>query len=423
LDNSENFDGENGLENSCDNSGENDSKNSQLEIKNSENSAASKKNPTSNRPGEIQPIFTPSDALTVINQALDYAFPNIVVEGEVANFKINQGKWVFFDIKDDSASLGCFMTRFNLRTAIEDGMRVRIRARVGLTKWGKFSLTVLSIQPIGEGSIRRAFEILRQKLMREGLFAPERKRALPRLVQNIGVISSVDAAGYKDFLKILGSRMGGLNITTAHTYVQGENAARQIQGALNFFNQLPNPPEVIAILRGGGSRDDLASFDDESLVRMVAASRVPVLTGIGHEIDTTLCDLAADVRASTPSNAAEILVPNRREIWAEVSGALDAILEKFERNLDLTAEKVETERRNFGARVDQILADNQRRLEMLKKILSQLNPRAILRRGYFLVRKSGGAILRGAARPGETLTIEGAEYLTTATAESSRRKA
>ncbi len=260
------------------------------------------------------PEFTVSQAIAVFNQILETATPNIIVTGEVANYKVNQGKWVFFDLKDETGILSCFMPVWQLRVAIQDGMKVKARARPNVTKWGRFSLTVLAIQPIGEGSIKKSFELLKAKLSKEGLFDQSRKRPLPTLPRHIGVISSVDAAGYKDFIKIITARMGGMTIDVISTQVQGAVAADQIIAAVRQFNELSDPPEVLAILRGGGSRDDLAVFDDEKLARTVAASRIPTITGVGHEIDTTLIDLVADKRASTPSNAAEILVPDRREL-------------------------------------------------------------------------------------------------------------
>ena len=268
--------------------------------------------------GEV-PAFTVSQAIAVFNQILDTATPTIVVTGEVANFKVNQGKWVFFDLKDDTGILNCFMALSNLRIAIEDGMKVSVQARPNLTKWGKFSLTIRAIKPVGEGSIKKSFELLKKKLTAEGLFDEARKRPLPWLPQHIGVISSVDAAGYRDFIKIISSRMGGLTIDVISTQVQGAAAADQIIAAIKQFNEMANPPEVLAILRGGGSRDDLAVFDDEKLVRAVAASRIPTITGVGHEIDITLIDLVVDKRASTPSNAAELLVPDRRELITQTN--------------------------------------------------------------------------------------------------------
>ncbi|MCL2174402.1 exodeoxyribonuclease VII large subunit, partial [Candidatus Saccharibacteria bacterium] len=201
----------------------------------------------------ITPTFSVSDAVALFNQMLETATPTITVVGEIANFKVSQGKWVFFDIKDDECSLSCFMSVFSLRIAIEDGMQVAVMARPNITKWGKFSLTVQTIQPVGEGSIKRAFELLRAKLAKEGLFALERKRPLPELPQKIGVISSIDAAGYQDFIKILGERFGGLEILVAPVQVQGQGAAEQIIAALKYFNETGSSADA----KDSGSRDRL----------------------------------------------------------------------------------------------------------------------------------------------------------------------
>ncbi|MCL2451790.1 exodeoxyribonuclease VII large subunit [Candidatus Saccharibacteria bacterium] len=354
---------------------------------------------------DLTPTFSVSEATALFNQIFETATPTIIVVGEVANFKVNQGKWVFFDLKDDESSLGCFMSLFNLRVAVEDGMRVAVTARPGLTKWGKFSLTVQEIQPVGAGSIKRAFELLQAKLDKEGLFAPERKRILPELPASVGVISSVEAAGYKDFIKILGQRMGGMKIVVAPVQVQGGGAPEQIIAALNYLNQLADPPEVVAILRGGGSRDDLTTFDDEVLVRAIAASRAPTITGIGHEIDTTLADLAADVRALTPSNAAEILVPDKREIVAGVDARLRNLLTKTENYLDAATVRVQNDRLNLLDRLDAVVEKTENQLKYLTTTLKQLDPKTVLNRGYAIMRDAGGRVI---AKPavGDAVQIE-----------------
>ena len=402
----------------------------------------------------ITPTFSVSDAVALFNQMLETATPTITVVGEIANFKVSQGKWVFFDIKDDECSLSCFMSVFSLRIAIEDGMQVAVMARPNITKWGKFSLTVQTIQPVGEGSIKRAFELLRAKLAKEGLFALERKRPLPELPQKIGVISSIDAAGYQDFIKILGERFGGLEILVAPVQVQGQGAAEQIIAALKYFNETgssadakdsgsrdrlfgrqkaersfpvttgetsvsseQNPEqaargvEAICILRGGGSRDDLIAFDDEKLVRAIAASRVPVLTGIGHEIDTTLADLAADVRASTPSNAAEILVPDRREIIVQVNLRLRNLLDLTTRKLGRLEENIQQNLRDVLIQIETICVRNEQKFKLLSTTLATLNPREILRRGYAIVRTENGQILCTKPRISDKIVIENLKFL------------
>ena len=244
-----------------------------------------------------------SDFIALTNQTLEFAYPSIEVEGEVASFKVNQGKFVFFDLKDSGGSVGCFMMAWQLRVPIEDGMKVAVTATPKLTPWGKFSLTVRAVRPSGEGSLKKSFELLKVKLEKEGLFASERKRALPEVPQYIAVISSTQAAGYADFVKILGDRWGGMRVDVAQVQVQGADAPDQMIRALRYFNSQETVPQVIVIIRGGGSADDLSAFNDELLVREIATSRVPTLVGVGHEVDTSLADLAADVRAAEAKGA------------------------------------------------------------------------------------------------------------------------
>jgi exodeoxyribonuclease VII large subunit len=267
-----------------------------------------------------------SDFIALTNQTLEFAYPSVEVEGEVASFKVNQGKFVFFDLKDQAGSVGCFMTLWQLRTPIEDGMKVVVVATPKLTPWGKFSLTVRAVRPSGEGNLKKSFELLKAKLDKEGLFSPARKRALPALVQHVAVISSTQAAGYADFIKILNDRWGGLEVEVAHVQVQGATAPDQIIRALQYFNMREELPQVVVIVRGGGSADDLSAFNDEQLVREIAASRIPTLVGVGHEIDMSLADMVADVRAATPSNAAQILTPDRNEIVRTVRRRVEALL-------------------------------------------------------------------------------------------------
>ena len=150
--------------------------------------------------------LTPTEFVAVVNQTLEYAYSSVLITGEVASFKVNQGKWVFFDLKDEETSVGCFMPVWSLRVPLEDGMKVVVRAVPKLTKWGKFSLTVSQVQPVGEGSLKKAYEMLKKKLTSEGLFDPAKKRPIPVGLARLGVISSVQAAGYADFIKIINAR-------------------------------------------------------------------------------------------------------------------------------------------------------------------------------------------------------------------------
>jgi exodeoxyribonuclease VII large subunit len=354
------------------------------------------------------------DFIALTNQTLEFAYPSVEVEGEVASFKVNQGKFVFFDIKDASGSVGCFMMVWQLRVPIEDGMKVIVTAMPKITQWGKFSLTVRLIRPSGEGSLKKSFELLRAKLDKEGLFTLERKRPLPRIPRHVAVISSTDAAGYADFIKIVNDRWGGVKIDVAHVQVQGTNAPDQMIKALKYFNSRKVLPEVIVIIRGGGSADDLSAFNDEALVREIATSRVPTLVGVGHEVDISLADMVADVRAATPSNAAQILVPDRNEIIRSVHVQLRSLLPR-------TGQAIERQQQEVRQYLERVITAISQRHEMhedqlrnIRQVLAELNPQKVLERGY--------ALMRGEAKVGNIIEIEKDDILITAEVQDVRRK-
>ena len=333
----------------------------------------------------MTPRFSVSDFLAVVNQSLEMAFGSVEVEGEVTSFKVNHQKYVFFDLKDADGTVGCFMTVWQLRTQIEDGMRVVVRAVPKVTSWGKFSLTIQDIRPVGEGSLHRSQELLRWKLANEGLFDETRKRSLPSRPTRVAVISSIQAAGYADFMKIAGTRWGGVQFTVADVQVQGDKAPDQIIRALEYFEQVAELPEVIVLIRGGGSPDDLAAFSDERLVRKIAASRIPILTGIGHEIDESLADMVADVRAATPSNAAELLFSDKQEtirtIRAQVRGCVQVMHRATrERLLAVREGQIDT-LTVWRSRVESALEA----LHARSQLINEYNPDVVLRRGYAIV--------------------------------------
>lgn len=350
-----------------------------------------------------QIVWSPADFVAVFNQTLEAAYPEVNVEGEIANFKINQSKFVFFDLKDNEASLGCFMMLFQLRQPLEDGMKVIVQARPKLTDRGKFSLTVQNVQLVGEGTIKLAAEKLRQKLEKEGLFDSARKRPLPTMPARIGLISSEQAAGYADFIRILGERWAGMKIYFKHTTVQGKTAPDEMIKALKELNQLSEPLEAIVIIRGGGSAEELAVFNDELLVRAVATSRAPILIGVGHETDQNLCDLAADFSAATPTHAAQVLAPDK----VVVTESCHQRLKSLRRSI---GEYITFEIENSKAKLESISQAWQQRIESFlgelhnrQSLLQSYNPWSILRRGY--------ALIHGEVRVGKQLQIETAKQL------------
>lgn len=338
--------------------------------------------------------YSVSEFLERTNFTLERELSGVALEGEVSSFKVNQGKWVFFELKDDGGSVNCFLPLHQLAVKLRDGMKIEVLAQPKVTRWGKFSLTIRRIIPRGEGDIKKSLEFLKKKLAREGLFDLARKRELPSEIQTIGVISSTGAAGYIDFLKILDNRWGGMRILTVNTQVQGVGAPAQIVQGLSLLNQCPEV-DIIAIVRGGGSADDLAAFNDEELARAIAASRIPVITGIGHEVDESLADLAADIRASTPSNAAERLTRDRRALAQQMATRLYEtkryLITRISEAREMNQAKLQAIHDVVMREVSQVA----KRVAESRKLLDTLNPERVLERGYAIVRGDAGNIVAG----------------------------
>lgn len=360
------------------------------------------------------PVFSVSDFVASTNQTLEYAYQSVLIEGEVESFKVSQNKFVFFNLKDTEASVGCFMMVYTLRIPLEDGMRVAVRARPKLTNFGKFSLTVETIKPVGEGSIKKGFELLKSRLEKEGLFSVERKRVLPKFPRVVGVISSTQSAGFVDFMKIADQRWGGIEFKVYHTLVQGLDAPDSMMTAIRFFNQLETPLDALVIVRGGGSADDLAAFNDEGLVREIAASRTPTLVGVGHEIDTTLSDMVADVRAATPSNAAQLLLPDKQAEMKHVDYMLQGLGQQIVRLMNQRQEYSGSLLKSAHNTVVGRLDRAQQRANQAIRLMQSYDPSQVLRRGY--------ALIRGDRRVGGTIEVDAYEYKLTAKVQTYEQK-
>ena len=342
------------------------------------------------------PRFSVSEFVSLANQSFEYAYSNIQIEGEVSQFKISKGKWGFFDLKDEESTINCFVVIFNLRQPITDGMKVIVSGTPRITKIGRFSFTVNNIQPIGKGNIKKSFDLLKEKLEKEGLFSPDRKRPIPNNLETIGVISSTTAAGYHDFIKILNERWSGIRVIVGNTGVQGLSAADEIIRALHFFNE-HGTVEAIAIVRGGGSADDLAVFNDEKLAREIACSKIPIITGIGHEVDESLADLAADVRASTPTNAAELITRSRASELSAIKNNLLRIKNLILTNISALSSKNHSSTSQITQKLYLEIDKTFALIEKEKRTLSALNPEKVLKQGY--------AILSGKISPGSLIKI------------------
>lgn len=385
----------------------------------------------------MQP-FSVSQFVEFLNVALSTAvFPEgVAVEGEVVEYRMSQQKWIWFKLKDESSTVECFATVWQLRTPLEDGMKVRVHGVPKVhPKSGKFSVTVDRVELMGEGALRRAFELLKKKLEAEGLFDVARKRQIPRFPERVGLIASKESAAYGDFMRILGNRWGGLTVKLADVSVQGRDAVSEITDAFRWFNAHPGEVDVLVLTRGGGSLEDLQAFNSEDVARAVFSSAIPVVVGVGHERDESLADYAADVRASTPTNAAELVAPDRREMLALVDGgarrmdaamrgalagradAIDAMTARIEaharRGIDAFRHAVKDLARHFdrfsagvrersqsaavlGSRLASVggfwSARLAAKLDADLRLLSTLDPRRPLERGYAIVRGPSGLV-------------------------------
>jgi exodeoxyribonuclease VII large subunit len=333
-----------------------------------------------------------SEFVELLNQTLDFAYPDLVVVGELANFRVSKNRWVYFDLKDENASVKFFGTVYNLSGPLEDGMLLKVRGQPRLHNLYGFSVNVVSLQPAGEGSIRRAADLLRAKLAAEGLFDESRKRALPYPPQRIGLVASKQSAAYADFIKVLQARWQGIAINLIDVQVQGEVAPSQIVAAIEQFSAEAEPPEVVVVIRGGGSAEDLAAFSSEIVTRAVAGSRVPTIVAIGHEIDLSLAELAADRRASTPSNAAELLVPDRRHVLEQLQVTATSLQDYGARHVRQARSDLEDQAQVLDQQLPLFLNQFRVTLKGHRQLLEALNPGAILRRGYAIVRQGNQTV-------------------------------
>lgn len=262
-------------------------------------------------------IYTVSRLNREVRAVLEGSFPLLWVEGEISNLARPSSGHIYFSLKDEYAQVRCAMFRMKrqrLRFEPENGLQVLVRARVGLYEGrGEFQLVVEHMEPSGEGALLQAFERLKQKLAGEGLFDAAHKRPLPRLPRRIGIITSPSGAAIRDVLSVLERRFPAIPVLVYPVQVQGEQAAAQLIRALALANERADC-DVLILARGGGSLEDLMPFNDESLARAVFDSALPVVSGVGHEIDFTIADFVADRRAATPSAAAELVSPDREAL-------------------------------------------------------------------------------------------------------------
>ena len=342
--------------------------------------------------------------------------PTVWIEGEVTELRRQEG-WqsIFFTLKDtgDGACLPVSMARARfdaLRLELMDGMTVHVFGRPELYESrGTFRLRALTIEALGLGAILAGIERLKRALAAEGLFAPERKRPLPLFPRRIALLTGNEAAAKRDFLTAVAARFPAANVLVAETYVQGPQASAAIVSALTALAQEPDV-DVLVLTRGGGSFEDLLPFSDERVVRAVAACTVPVVTAVGHEQDTPLCDLAADARASTPTAAARLVVPDERELRERLDRLHLALEREAQRVFERARERILADGERLGRAPALLLERKRGALDTSAGRLRALSPRATLARGYAIVRASGGIVREAASlAPGKRVDVELAE--------------
>lgn len=363
----------------------------------------------------------------------DYRLQDLWVAGEVSNLSQPASGHLYFTLKDADASLRCVMWRSQAarqRTLPKDGDQVEVHGHISVYEaGGQYQLYADLIRKAGEGELYQRFLRLKADLEEEGLFDPERKRELPRFPRRIGIVTSPTAAALRDALDVLGRRFPLAEVILSPTAVQGEAAPEGIVAALRALEGYGDP-DLILLIRGGGSIEDLAAFNEERVARAIAGSRVPVVSGVGHETDFTIADFVADVRAPTPSAAAELAVPDRSELAAEVRDRRAKIVQAYERRLQELRVRFQSLWRTLAraspraqlANARQQVDDLQRRalsalehelslrrsgLRGLRGTLRAVGPPAVLARGYAVVSDESGEVVRSVVQvePGQTVDV------------------
>ncbi len=362
---------------------------------------------------EISTVYTVSELTSRIKGMLEDEFPSVWVEGEVSNFVRAASGHFYFSLKDQKSQLSCVMFRgdnFGIGFDLEDGLNVLVTGRISVyPPSGRYQLIVSEIKPLGIGLLFLEFEKLKARLAEEGLFEEARKKPLPQFPRTIGVITSPKGAAIRDMISIVGRRYPLANFVLYPVMVQGEGAAEQIAGAIEAMNRW-GEPDLLIIGRGGGSIEDLWAFNEEIVARAIAASELPVVSAVGHEIDFTISDLVADLRAPTPSAAAELVVPDvkrmsdhldaiskkiRREVAIIYQGMLSRLeylsshhgLKRVPRMIEDAMQDVDRNQILMKKGLVNLLKGMNRRLGELSGMLDLLSPLAILGRGYSLTYK------------------------------------
>jgi exodeoxyribonuclease VII large subunit len=367
----------------------------------------------------IEPRIYSVSALTQkIKILIEETFPGVWVEGEISNYRPHYSGHLYFTLKDKDAQISCVMWRSRASTitlALKDGMKVRVLANVRLyEKAGRYQLDVILIQAAGIGELQMLFEALKQKLQAEGLFDNKYKKSIPRYAQSVGVITSPTGAAIKDILSVIKRISPSTEVIIRSVKVQGEGAAEEIARAIETFNKFARV-DVLIVGRGGGSLEDLWPFNEEIVARAIFESNIPVISAVGHEIDFTIADFVADLRAPTPSAAAEIAVCNDFELREYIltrKTSIHTYFNQYIRKLRNDIKNIlrsyafrrpEDIIRQYALRMDELtqriyqtakncMRSKNELVETLEKRLFSLNPENVLGRGYSMIFKDSNLV-------------------------------
>lgn len=365
-------------------------------------------------------VFTVSNLTSLIREILEGTFSNITLEGEISNYRPNASGHLYFTLKDESAQISAVMFRgraMSLGFVPKDGMKVKCTGSISVyAPRGNYQIIITKMEIAGAGNILQILEERKRKLAAEGLFNSERKKPIPRFSKRIGIVTSPTGAALRDILQITKRRNPGVDVVILPALVQGDGAAITIANMVKTANDF-NLCDVLIVGRGGGSLEDLLPFSEEVVVRAIADSKIPVVSAVGHEIDWSLSDYAADMRAPTPSAAAELVVPKQSDILQ----GLAAYKEEFYNQITSKVEKLKLMIKSFdvgnmevrfrsieqpllnrleNAReamiesMNQKIKDTRQIIQQSVHILEQASPQTILNRGYSMVRTADGKIVR-----------------------------
>ena len=335
-------------------------------------------------------IYTVSELTSSIKLILEDSFPKIWVEGEISNFKAHTSGHFYFTLKDQKSEIKCVFFKgdnMKIKFDIDNGMRVMCFGRVSIyEKQGAYQLYVKNVEPKGAGALQLAFEQLKEKLFKEGLFDEGRKKRVPLLPERIGIVTSPTGAAIRDMLNVLKRRFPNVEILINPVRVQGEGAKEEIKSAIEDFNRLSNV-DVIIVGRGGGSIEDLWAFNEELVARAISSSEIPIISAVGHEIDWTISDFASDLRAATPSVAAELVIAKKDELKERLDSIENALksfplnaVRDYEQRLDEIEEGLDLRFKHYIELKD-------REFTLLSEKLGILSPLSILNRGYSITFK------------------------------------